>query len=247
MQYPPIKRADASVESQIVCMIPDDTLYAGISPDTNRRFTQRLRPVTLGNDLPHNATTSLRFRVAILLALILVLPGPTSRADDSAGPSPALASLQAKAEQGDAKAQSNLGILYMRGRGVVQDYNQAAKWYSKAAAQGDAAAQDNLGTLYLNGQGVPRSTETAVSWFRKAAEQGDESAQYDLAQILLGGQGVSANQAEAYYWLIRASRSGNPRHIALRDKVADSLPLKLAATILDQATTEPRRKVRYGC
>ena len=58
-------------------------------------------------------------------------------------------------EQGDAGAQSNLGVMYANGQGVPQDYVQAVKWYRKASEQGDAGAQFNLGVMYANGQGVP--------------------------------------------------------------------------------------------
>ena len=37
------------------------------------------------------------------------------------------------AEQGHAKAQFNLGVMYKKGMGVAQDYSQAAKWYRRAA------------------------------------------------------------------------------------------------------------------
>ncbi|MGD0253338.1 MAG: hypothetical protein ABSC01_11650, partial [Verrucomicrobiota bacterium] len=39
---------------------------------------------------------------------------------------------KAKAEQGDAEAQFNLGFCYDDGRGVVKNYTKAAKWYRKA-------------------------------------------------------------------------------------------------------------------
>lgn len=39
------------------------------------------------------------------------------------------------AEQGDATAQSNLGALYDNGEGVLQDYKEAVRWYTKAAEQ----------------------------------------------------------------------------------------------------------------
>ncbi len=45
------------------------------------------------------------------------------------------------AEQGNAKAQFNLGVMYDRGLGVPQDYAEAVKWYRKAAEQGHAGAQ----------------------------------------------------------------------------------------------------------
>ena len=41
------------------------------------------------------------------------------------------------AEQGDARAQYNLGQMYRRGQGVPQDYILAHKWANLAAAQGD--------------------------------------------------------------------------------------------------------------
>ena len=59
------------------------------------------------------------------------------------------------AEQGNATAQYNLGVMYTNGQeGVRQDYAQAVHWYRKAAEQGDVDAQVNLGWLYDNGQGV---------------------------------------------------------------------------------------------
>ena len=51
---------------------------------------------------------------------------------------------RAKAEQGDANAQYNLGFMYYYGQGVNKDKAEAAKWYRKAAAQGDADAKRML-------------------------------------------------------------------------------------------------------
>ena len=44
------------------------------------------------------------------------------------------------ADQGDANAQFNLGVMYDQGQGVPQDYQQAVKWYRLAADQGHASA-----------------------------------------------------------------------------------------------------------
>ena len=60
------------------------------------------------------------------------------------------------AQQGDAKAQFNMGILYEKGQGVPQDLQEAFRWYYLAAAQGDASTQNVLGMLYEYGQGVPQ-------------------------------------------------------------------------------------------
>ncbi len=42
------------------------------------------------------------------------------------------------AEQGDAQAQFNLGVMYERGRGVPQDFIRAHMWYNVAAAAWDS-------------------------------------------------------------------------------------------------------------
>ena len=52
------------------------------------------------------------------------------------------------ADQGNARAQLYLGLIYDKGQGVAQDYAQAVKWYRLAADQGDASAQSNLGLTY---------------------------------------------------------------------------------------------------
>jgi TPR repeat protein len=49
------------------------------------------------------------------------------------------------AEQGDVKAQANLGLCYYNGKGVGQNYKEAARWCLKAAEMGHAKAQYNLG------------------------------------------------------------------------------------------------------
>ncbi len=84
------------------------------------------------------------------------------------------------ADQGNAPAQSNLGVMYENGRGVAQSDAEAVKWYRKAADQGNARAQYNLGWRYENGRGVAQSDAEAVAWYRKAAEQGHENAKAAL-------------------------------------------------------------------
>jgi len=87
------------------------------------------------------------------------------------------------ANQGDAGAQCNLGLMYQHGEGVDQSYERAKEHYEAAARQGLAPAQNNLGGLYANGQGVERSFEKARELWMKAAEQGDENAIGALQQL----------------------------------------------------------------
>ena len=84
---------------------------------------------------------------------------------------------KAKAEEGDAEAQFNLGFCYDDGRGVEKDYSHAVKWYRKAAEQNYAPAQFNLGYCYANGQGVARDKVEAYVWFSMAAKADSDAAE----------------------------------------------------------------------
>jgi hypothetical protein len=120
-----------------------------------------------------------------------------------------LESLQQRAEQGDAEAQSNLGDAYRRGQGVPQDYAQAVAWFRQAAEQGHANAQSNLGVAYRTGQGVPQDDAQAVTWYRQAAEQGFAQAQFNLGFMYDTGQGVPQDDAQAVSWYREAADQGD--------------------------------------
>ena len=59
------------------------------------------------------------------------------------------------AEQGFAKAQYNLGVMYENGTGISRDYTQAADWFVKAGDQGHALALCELGSMREKGLGFP--------------------------------------------------------------------------------------------
>lgn len=88
---------------------------------------------------------------------------------------------QPPAESGIPGAQFNLGLLYHLGRGVQQDYSQAAKWYRLAAEQGHTNAQENLGALFFTKNlidggidGAPRDAIEAYVWFDVAMRAGSK-------------------------------------------------------------------------
>lgn len=77
--------------------------------------------------------------------------------------SQAVAWYRKAAEQGYAKAQSNLGALYADGDGVGRDEAQAVAWWRKAAEQGHPRARINLGVMYAEGRGVPPNLPVAYA------------------------------------------------------------------------------------
>ena len=75
------------------------------------------------------------------------------------------------AEQGDAQAQADLGVMFSAGQGVPQDDVEAIRWYRLAADQGQARAQFRLSLHYAVGQGVPQDYVEAHKWANLAASR----------------------------------------------------------------------------
>jgi len=121
---------------------------------------------------------------------------------------PDLEETRVLAEQGHAGAQSDLGVMYERGDGVLEDYAEAVRLFRLAAEQGDANAQTNLGNMYVNGEGVPEDYAEAVRLFRLAAEQGLARAQYNLGIMYSNGRGVPEDDAERVRWYRLAAEQG---------------------------------------
>ena len=113
------------------------------------------------------------------------------------------------AEVEDADAQKHLGDCYYDGERVDQDYEEAVKWYRKAAEQGNADAQNSLGNCYHDGEGVDQDYEEAAKWWRKSAEQGDADAQNHLGNCYYNGEGVEWDEEEAVKWYRKAAEQGN--------------------------------------
>jgi TPR repeat protein len=128
----------------------------------------------------------------------------------------ALRLIRPLANDGNATAQFNLGVMYLTGHGVRQDYSAAALWFRKAAEQGYALAQSNLGTLYRDGRGVAQDDTEAVIWFRKAADQGDAVAEFLLGNQYANGKGVPQDYREAMIWFGRAAEQDHPIGVRTR-------------------------------
>ncbi len=127
------------------------------------------------------------------------------------------------ADQGDAFAQTNLGIMYEEGQGVTQDYETAVRWYRKAADQGSALAQTNLGLMYSKGQSVAQDYAATVRWYRKAADQGYAYAQYNLGFMYEKGHGVTQDNVQAHMWYSLAAARGNKIARNKRDLLATKM------------------------
>jgi TPR repeat protein len=119
-----------------------------------------------------------------------------------------LADIRAKAEQGNALAQCELGCRYHFGEGVASNSFEAVKWFRKAADQNQADAQLNLGVCYANGQGVAKDEVEAVKWFRKAVDQNLPTAHYNLGSCYAHGRGVARDEVMAIDLYRKAGEGG---------------------------------------
>ena len=78
----------------------------------------------------------------------------------------------AKTSETEALPQYYLGIMYMKGQGVEQNYEEASQWFRKAAENRLPQAQYKLASLYSEGQGVPKDYEFAYVWYSVSAAHG---------------------------------------------------------------------------
>lgn len=127
------------------------------------------------------------------------------------------------ANQGDADAQNNLGMIYLQGQGVVKDDKAAFQWFSKAAQQNQADAQNALGVIYEKGYGLPIDTKKAFEWYSKAAEQNHVGAQNNLSFMYAYGIGVKQDLVLAYMWSTLAVTQGYTAATKLRDTLIASI------------------------
>ena len=140
--------------------------------------------------------------VSLILALIIV----ASCGSDSISEKGSRADrVFVMANEGDATAQTALGLLYERGLGVSPDPATALIWYRRAGEQGDALAMFHIGSLYERGAGVTRDYVAAAEWYQRASEAGNASAQAALAYLYDRGLGVTRNFSEAEALYSRAS------------------------------------------
>jgi uncharacterized protein len=112
------------------------------------------------------------------------------------------------AQTGDITAQITIAGMYLTGRGVQQDFMEAAKWYLPAAEQGHLLAQHSLGVALFND-----NPEEAIRWLFLSAEQGVSIAQSMLGDVYSGVYNLPGeiqekfkDELEAIKWYQKAGR-----------------------------------------
>ena len=153
--------------------------------------------------------------VLLLLAVTVALPAAAQTYEEAFAAyqrgdyAAAYRGFRRHAEQGDARAQNNLGYMYSNAKGIPQDYAEAIRWYRQAANQGNTQSQFNLGLMYANGRGLRRDYRAAARWYRRAAGQGHAGAQLNLGIMYAKGKGLRQDYRAAARWLLAAAGQGN--------------------------------------
>ena len=128
-------------------------------------------------------------KISLLLILLLPILASNARADFNDGVvtylmgdyDKAFTTMQSLAETSDhGFAQYYLGMMYMKGQGVEQDYKLAGDWFRKASEKSIPQAQYKLGDLYFKGRGVPKDYEFAYVWFSVGAAHEHQLSQSAL-------------------------------------------------------------------
>jgi localization factor PodJL len=129
---------------------------------------------------------------------------PTERLPDAIG-GPVL---RAAALKGDPTAAYEIGLRYAEGKGVASNFDEAAKWYDRAAGAGVVPAIFRLGTLYEKGLSVKKDVDIARRYYLQAAERGNAKAMHNLAVLDADGNGKGANYKNASEWFRKAADRG---------------------------------------
>lgn len=117
-------------------------------------------------------------------------------------------SLRLAAANGDPSAEFQVAARFADGKGVKQDFDEAIKWYSRAAGRGFALAQYRLGTFYERGLGVEKDLQRAQIWYQRAASNDNIKAMHNLAVLAAGSSTGKPDYATAAQWFTKAAERG---------------------------------------
>jgi chemotaxis protein MotB len=107
--------------------------------------------------------------------------------------------------------QINDNAAFVRGEVAFNDreYDEALKWFRKAAGQGNTKSQAWVGMMYARGVGIEQNYDEAVKWFRKAAKRGSKYGEFSLGIMYNNGFGVEQNYKLAMEWFRKAADRGH--------------------------------------
>lgn len=93
----------------------------------------------------------------------------------------------------------------------LEDYQEAAIWYEKAAQLNHSGSANRLGYMYSNGKGVTKDEKLGFSYFMESANAGYAWGMFNTALGYEQGKGVVKDLREAKKWYQKAADLGHER------------------------------------
>lgn len=98
---------------------------------------------------------------------------------------------------GDARACTNLGVMFENGQGVYRDDVKAAELYGRGCGGDDTLGCTYLGFMYQGGRGVLKSPVKAFELFRTGCDDAHAAACTHLGILYETGEGVTVDHRRA--------------------------------------------------
>lgn len=111
----------------------------------------------------------------------------------------------------DIFAKQAVGIMYLFGEGVSENFDEAFKIFI-TLSRGKLPMPESdyfLGYMYENGLGRDIDYEKAYKWYYLSASEDNSFAQKKIGQLLETGRGIKQNINEAIYWYKLAAEKNN--------------------------------------
>ncbi len=118
----------------------------------------------------------------------------------------------ALAKNGDPKAQYNIALMSLSGKGTKINHEEAISWYTKAADQNHALSQYSLGYMYQKqAKTNPLLINQAKYWYTQAMANGMKEAYTNMAFLYYNGYGknIPRNIPKAMVLLTKAASMGD--------------------------------------
>jgi len=114
--------------------------------------------------------------LSVLFVLLISCKEPNKKVD--------IKRLTQDAIHGDVEAQFTLAFYYEKGQHVEKNYDEAFKWYKKAAESGGAVTALLLAHCYEDGIGTEKDDKKVYELTMYAAEKNYSLAQYRVGAYL---------------------------------------------------------------
>lgn len=162
----------------------------GIPTATQRPISKAVLSPTIAPDSPSLITTAVAYRNA----------GKYDKA---------IAILRPLANDGDTRANFEIGYAYLHGLGVRQSYEWAITYFKNAADKGCGEASWHLGFLSQFGLGVSRDHLAALVYYKLATDAGYSKAHVNIGHLLVHSGSVLPDPKLALEHYMLAEESKN--------------------------------------